>query len=194
MHAIILDEQAMSTASSQHSSPLSPRRDGRVGTTTIRWRREVPEAMRSLGALANADYADIVTATIDETPAEPEQVVHAALKGLPRGLLFLTPFVQRVFLGLRLQLRPSPDHLLGWRIADRGEHWMRIEAASWFLTGHVVMHVDEGRVSLASFIRYDRRLAAFVWPPVSLIHRQVALALVRSAIRASDQARGSSDV
>jgi hypothetical protein len=112
-----------------------------------------------------------------------EQLFGAALKNVPRGLLLLTPFVQRVLLGLRLQLRPSPDHLLGWKIADRGETWVRIEAASWFLTGHVVMQLDRGELSFASFIRYDRRLAAFVWPPVSLIHRQVALALVRAATR-----------
>lgn len=174
----------MSTASSQHSTCLSTYRDGRADTSTVRWRREVPGAISSLGALANADYADIVTATISETPADLEQLINAALKGVPRGLLVLIPFVQRVLLGLRLELRPSPDHLLGWKIADRGENWIRIEAASWFLTGHVVMHGDEGQLSFASFIRYDRRLAAFVWPPVSLIHRQVALALVRSGIRA----------
>jgi hypothetical protein len=174
----------MSTAS-QHSGPVSPRRDRRAATSTVRWRREVPEAIRSLGALANADYADIVTATIDETPNRaPEQLIHAVLKGMPRGLLFFIPLVQRVFLGLRLKLRPSPDRLLGWQIADRGENWIRIEAASWFLTGHVVMHLDEGQLSFASFVRYDRRLAALVWPPISLIHRQVALALVRSATRA----------
>lgn len=177
----------MSTASSQHSDPLSPRRDRRAATSTVRWRRGAPEAIRSLGALANADYADIVTATIDVTPAEPEQVIHATLNDLPRGLRLLIPFVQRVFLGLRLKLRPSPDHLLGWKIADRGENWIRIEAASWFLTAHVVMHVDKGRISFASFIRYDRRPAALVWPPVSLIHRQVALALIRSAIEHTDQ-------
>jgi hypothetical protein len=181
----------MSAASSPHSSPRTPRRDKRAGLSTVRWRREVPEAIRSLGALANADYADIVTATINERPAEPERLIDAALKGVPRGLLLLIPFVQRVFLGLRLDLRPSPDRVLGWKIADRGDHWMRIEAASWFLTGHVVMHADEGQLSFASFIRYDRPLAAFVWPPVSLIHRQVALALVRGAIRAKDQDPGS---
>jgi hypothetical protein len=174
----------MPTASPQHSNPLSPRRDRRAATSTVRWQREVPEAIRPLGALANADYADIVTATIDEAPAEPEQLIDATLKGVPRGLLLFIPFAQRVFLGLRLELRPSPDHLLGWKIADRGENWIRIEAASWFLTCHVVMHGEDGQLSLASFIRYDRRLAALVWPPVSLIHRQVALALARSATRA----------
>jgi hypothetical protein len=146
------------------------------------WGREVPEAIRSLALLADADYADIVTATIDETSSKTrDQLIHAALKGVPGGLLILIPFVQQGVLGLRLKLRPSPDHLLGWKIADRGENWVRIEAASWFMTGHVVMHIDEGRLSFASFIRYDRWLARLVWPPVSLIHRQVALALVRSA-------------
>jgi hypothetical protein len=174
----------MSTASSQHSDPVSSRRDGRGDVSSVRWQREVPEAIRSLGALADADYADVVTATTDAAPADPEQMIQAALKGVPRGLLVLVPLVQRAVLGLRLQLRASPDRLLGWKIADRGENWIRIEAASWFLTGHVVMHLDGDQLSFASFIRYDRRLAALVWPPVSLIHRQVALALVRSAIQA----------
>jgi hypothetical protein len=173
----------MPAAASQHSDPRSARRDGPTGASTVRWRREVPEAIRFLGALADSDYADIVTATVDQTPTDPEQVVHATVNGLPRWLPLLIAFVQRVFLGLRLKLRPSPDRILGWQIADREENWIRIEAASWFLPGHVVMHVDEGQVSLASFIRYDRRLAAFVWPPVSLIHRQVALALIRRGIQ-----------
>lgn len=175
----------MSAAPPQRPNSLSARHDGRTGTSTVRWQREVPDAIRSLGALTDADYADIVTATMDDTPSgTPEQLIHTALKSMPRALLLFIPFVQRVFLGLRLKLRSSPDHLLGWKIADRGENWIRIEAASWFLTGHVVMHIDEGHMSFASFIRYDRRLAALVWPPVSLIHRQVALALVRRGIQA----------
>ncbi len=175
-------------STSPHSDRLSPHRDSRAAISTVRWRREVPEAIRTLGALAGADYADIVTATIGETPADPEQVVHEALNGVPRGLLLLIQFVQRIFLGFRLELRPSPDHLLGWKIADRGENWIRIETGSWFMTAHVVMHVDAGQISLASFIRYDRWLAAFLWPPVCLIHRQVGLTLVRRAIQVLDPA------
>jgi hypothetical protein len=106
------------------------------------------------------------------------------LGGVPRGVLLVTPFVQRVFLGLRLKLRPAPDRLLGWQVVARGENWLRIEAASWFLTGHVVMHADDETLSFASFIRYDRWLARVAWPPVSLVHRQVALALVRGAVHA----------
>lgn len=136
-----------------------------------------------LGALAGADHTDAVTATIGRTPAEPEQVVRQVLNGLPRGLPLLIRFVQRVFLGFRLELRDSPDHLIGWKIADRGENWIRIETGSWFMTAHVVMHIDDGQMSLATFIRYDRRPAALVWPPVCLIHRQVGLMLARRGIR-----------
>ncbi|HEY1689491.1 MAG TPA: hypothetical protein VGF95_11590 [Solirubrobacteraceae bacterium] len=172
----------MPATSPQHSRALSEHPDKRKAAASVYWGREIPEAIRALGALANANYADVVTATIDDTQGRtPEQLIHAALDGLPHSLLVLVPFIQRVFLGLRLKLRPSPDHLLGWKVADRSDNWVRIEAASWFLTGHVVMHLDEKQVSFASFIRYDRWPAAVVWPPISLIHRQVALALVRSA-------------
>jgi hypothetical protein len=180
-----LGEPRMSTVSTRHSRP--PARGDRrpAGASAVRWGREVPEAIRSLGALANADYADIVTATIDVAPDRTlDELIEATLKDVPRGLPVFVTIVQRAFLGLRLELRPSPDHLLGWKIADRGENWIRIEAASWFLTGHVVMQIDERELALASFVRYDRRLAAFVWPAISLIHRQVALTLARSAVQA----------
>jgi|ERR1700733_2257252 len=184
MYDTFLASRPMPTVSPEPPDPPPPCQDRHVAASTTRWQREVPEAIRTLGTLPNADYADIVTAAIDAAPAEPEQVIHETLRRMPRGLVLFIPFVQRVMLGLRLKLQPSPEYLLGWKIAERGDNWLRIEAASWFLTGHVVIHVDDRQISLASFIRYDRRLAAFVWPPVSLIHRQVALALVRGAVHA----------
>ena len=152
--------------------------------SSVRWHRNVPEVIRSLDTLACPDYADIVTARVSERSMTAEQWVRAMLRGVPCGLLIFVPLVQRVALGLRLELRSSPDYVLGWKIVDRGDNWLRVEAASWFLTGHVVVHVDDGQLSVASFIRYDRGPAALIWPPVSLIHRQVALALIRSAARA----------
>lgn len=176
----------MSTTLPPHSSSHGSRTRKRAAPPTVHWQRAVPDAIASLSALANPDYADIVTASVGGNVREktPQEWAEAALGGVPRALLLVVPAIQRAVLGLRLQLRPSPDHLLGWKIAERGENWIRIEAASWFMTGRVVMHGDDGQLSFASFIRYDRPLAAVVWPPVSLIHRQVALALVRSAVRA----------
>lgn len=151
---------------------------------TVRWQRTVPEPIGSLDTLVNPDYTDIVTTTISEAcNRTPEQWLSSMLEGVPRGLLSFVPLVQRVALGLRLERRASPDQVLGWKIADRGDNWMRLEAASWFLTGHVLVHVDHDQLSFVAFVRYDRPVAALIWPPVSLIHRQVALAFVRSAAK-----------
>ncbi len=174
----------MSPASTPHQNQAG--RDRRGAVAGVRWQRGVPDALRALDTIERPDYTDLVTGTVSETPGRtPEQWTRLMLKGLPRGLLLAVPLIQRVALGLRLELRPSPDHLIGWKIAERGENHVRIEAASWFLTGHVVVRVARRSTVLhATFVRYDRPPAALVWPPVSLIHRQVALALVRSVERA----------
>jgi hypothetical protein len=183
-----LTVKPMPTASSDHIHTPSPHGRRAPAAASVHWQREVPDGIRALGAIDNPDYADIVTATLEETPSgTPEQLIRATLQSVPRSLLLFVPFVQRVFLGLRLNLRPSPDRVLGWRIAVRDEKWVRIEADSWLLTGNVVMRLDEGDIFFATFIRYDHPFAAFVWPPISLIHRQVALILVRSATRLQSQ-------
>jgi hypothetical protein len=106
------------------------------------------------------------------------------LEDAPVLVRLIVPFAQRVVLGLRLEPRSSPDHPLGWKIADRGDGWVRIEAASWFMTAHLVAKIDGRQVSAATFVRYDRRIAALVWPPVSTLHRQVGVFLIRRALRA----------
>jgi hypothetical protein len=172
----------MSPASTPHQNQAG--RDRRGAVAGVRWQRGVPDALRALDTIESPDYTDLVTGTVSETPARtPEQWVRLMLNGIPRGLLVAVPLIQRVALGLRLERRASPDHIIGWKIAERGEKHIRIEAASWFLTGHVVIHIDHDQLSFATFVRYDRKLAAIIWPPVSLIHRQVALAVARSAER-----------
>jgi len=168
---------------SRSSRDRSPGRG--AASTSVRWRRDVPEAIRRLDTLDRVNYADIVTATVGEASVtSPEKWMRTTLKGAPRGLLPLVPLIQRFVLGLRLESRPSPDNLLGWKIADRDEKSIRLEASSWLLTGHILIHVDRGRLSFATFLRYDHPLAALIWPPVSLIHRQVALTIVRRAASA----------
>jgi len=152
---------------------------------SVLWQRNVPEAIRSHDTLANPDYADFFTATASKpTDKSPEQWVHAVVQGAPVLVRLVVPFAQRVVLGLHLEPRSSPEHPLGWQIADRGDGWVRIEAASWFMTAHIVSQVDEGRRSLATFIRYDRRIVALVWPPMSILHRWVGLVILRRAVRA----------
>jgi hypothetical protein len=107
------------------------------------------------------------------------------LEGAPYYIrLAIFGFAWRSFLGMRLGPSRSPDYISGLKIAARGEDWVRIEAASWMIVAVLVFKVDEARLSWASFVRYDRRLAALVWPAGSIVHRNVGFALMRRAVRA----------
>jgi hypothetical protein len=79
-------------------------------------------------------------------------------------------FIWRGILGLRLNSGPSTERVAGWKIADRGKDWIRLEASSWFLTVHLVSRVDDGHLSAGTFIRYDHPIAPLIWVPMSAVH------------------------
>ena len=148
---------------------------------TVVQQHNVPEAIRSLSTLASPDYVDLFTIATDRAAGRsPEQWARAAVEAA--GLA--GQFVWRVLCGLRLERRPSPDYVGGWKIADRGDRWIRSEAASWFMTAHIVVQVDDGQLSVATFVRYDRPIAALVWPPLSAGHRLAMPGLLRKTVRA----------
>jgi hypothetical protein len=149
---------------------------------TVFQQRNVPEAIRSLSTLASPDYVDLFTVPTDGAAGgSPEQWARAAVEDAA-GLG--GQFVWRVLCGLRLERRPSPAYVGGWKIADRGDSWIRLEAASWFMTAHIVVQVYDGQLSVATFIRYDRSMAALVWPPLSAGHRLLMPGLLRQTVRA----------
>ena len=90
----------------------------------------------------------------------------------------------RFVLGLRLGPRPSPDHILGWRIIDRRPDEMVCQLRSSFLNAYNTFRRVDGRLVWSTFVIYERPIARLIWPPVSLLHRPlVRIALRRAAIR-----------
>jgi hypothetical protein len=157
------------------SAPVSPK--------AVAWTRPVGANLRALSPLTPIDYSDLVVGQTDpQAERTPEQWAQVMLGGLPAPLLAMIPVVHRRVLGL--QVRAAPDRLLGWRIAGRDERWVRIEAEGRLIAANVVVSVEAGRLSFATFVRYEHRLASVVWPPVSLLHRLAAILLVRAAVRA----------
>lgn len=151
----------------------------------VRRQQPVPEAIRSLSAMADPDYVDVFTLTAaGACDWSPEQWARAMFGDVPSVTELA---IWRGLLGLRLTRRPSPDYVAGWKIADRGADWLRLEAGSWFLTGHFVVRTGEGQVSLATICQYDRRLAAWLWTPLSAVHRRLAPGLLLDAHRALQQ-------
>jgi hypothetical protein len=156
--------------------------------TTILQQRHVPETVRSLSTMASHDYVDLFTVTT--SAARDDSPERWARAGVDQAAGQAGQFVWRVLLGLRLEARPSRDLVAGWKIAGRGESHIVLEAASWCLTAQIVVLVGEGEVSVATFIRYDRPIAAFVWLPLSVGHRRAMPGLLRRAARILASKRG----
>src|SRR5437764_6085630 len=124
---------------------------------------EVAEPMRSAAAMPDADYVDVTVLQLEEAADwSPEEWARAALETAPAVRRFgFIPW--RVLLGLQLGPWPTPDHVHGWKIADRGDDWLRLETASWLMTCHAVVHVEDGQVSAALFVHYDHPITALWW-------------------------------
>jgi hypothetical protein len=157
-------------------------REGEHTVSTVVGLTNVPDTIRDLDTLASADYADLFTATTSgATEKSAEEWARAVLEGTPTGRS--APRLWRL-LGLGLGPTPSADFVQGWKIAARGENWIRIEASSWCMTAHAVLLVDDGHVSLALFVRYDRPIAALIWSAVSVMHRRAVPVMLRQALEA----------
>src|SRR5439155_6131045 len=103
-------------------------------------RRSIPETIASLSGLDRVDYADLFTAPVPGGSAE--HLARAALEHA-RFIRVFGPLVWQVALGLRLD-RSAPGRIAGWIVGGRGDTWVRLESASWFMTAHVLVHVEEG--------------------------------------------------
>ena len=144
---------------------------GAVGT------QHMPESVRALSSVPDVDYADHFTLAT-AADATPEQWARAMFGDVPS---IAEQLIWRGLLQLRLGPGRSPATVAGWRIGGHGPDWIRLEAASWFLTGNLIVRTADGRVSLSTVLRYDRRLGHRVWPPLSAVHRRLVPGVLRGA-------------
>ena len=148
---------------------------------SVTQQRTIPGVIRSLSRMDSPDYIDLFTvATNEAADASPERWSRTAFEDVA-GLG--GQFIWRGVLGLRLKSRPWTERVGGWKIGDRGEDWIRLEASSWFLTAHLVIRLDDEHLSAGTFIRYDRPIAALIWVPVSAVHRRLMPGLLRQTVR-----------
>lgn len=146
--------------------------------------QEIPEGIRRLCPF-DPDYADLFVAPVPDAPASsPERWARATMEGAPAVGRFLA---WRVLCHLRLQ--SSPEHIAGWRVADRRDNWIRVEASSWSMTANIVFKIDEDRVLFGTFIRYQHPGGKAIWTPVSAVHRAVAPEFLRGGMRRILRAR-----
>ncbi len=141
---------------------------------------KIPRVIRSLSGMESPDYIDVFTVTTNgAADASPEQWSHTAIEDVA-GLG--GQFIWRGVLGLRLKSRPSTERVGGWKIAGRGEDWIRLEASSWCLTAHLVIRQHDQHLSMGTFIRYHRPIAALIWRPASAVHRRLMPGLLHQTV------------
>ena len=125
---------------------------------------------------------------IDVAPADDrsaEQWARAAWEGAPAPLRWFIVTGWRLVLRLRLGPRPSPDHILGWKILERRADETVCQLRSSFLNAYNTFRRVEDRLVWSTFVIYDRPIAKVIWPPVSLLHRPLVRVALRQASRQS---------
>ncbi len=135
----------------------------------------VTAEVRAVGTLAGRDYAaawEVMVAGGDTRSAE--QWVRATFEGAPRALRVFIVVGWTAGLGLRLGPRPSADHVLGWKIVTKAPDLIVLSVPSVMLgTAHLLLRVEEPRVVLASFVRYEKRGARALWLVVTPLHHRI---------------------
>jgi hypothetical protein len=146
------------------------------------------------GSAYNYDYTDSFEAgLVPGDRRSPEQWARAVFEGAPRPIRWLLVAGFRFGLGLRFGPRASAEHVLGWAIVERAHDSVTVQAQSWFLTSRLVFRTDGSRGAQSTFVRYDRPIAALLWPPVAILHRQIVPRLVaRAATHTADASMAGS--
>jgi hypothetical protein len=138
--------------------------------------RNIPEVIRSLSGMDSPDYIDLFTVTTNgAADASPEQWSRTAIEDVVRRSIHLA----------RPRSAAGVAAFVG-AVAIRSPiaaGWIRLEASSWFLTAHLVTRLDDGHLSVGTFIRYDRPIAALIWVPASAVHRRAMPGLLLQTVR-----------
>ena len=140
---------------------------------------DAPTAARARTTVEDPDYLDLYTLATDAGAWSAERWARAMFEevgGVRAQAIWRT-------LGLRVDPRPSPDRVAGWRIDGRGEGWVRLHATSWWGRAQLIVERGPGHVSLTTVMAYDRPAGRAIWGPTSAVHRRVVPGLLRDTRR-----------
>ncbi len=120
------------------------------------------------------DYRDRFEVAIRSTDTRTaEQWLRAVFEDAPRPMRWFLLLGWRGVLGLRLGPRPSPDHILGWRIASEEPDEVRLELHSALMKAQLALRLSSSTAVWSTNVSYTQPLARPLWAAVGVIHRQV---------------------
>ena len=148
-------------------------------------RRVQPDqAIRMTSTLQDADYTDsFEVRTGDGDSRSGERWARDALEGMPVALRWLVLIGWKAVLGLRLGPAASPEHVLGWQIADSTPTALLLEARSPLLVAQLAFRPTDSEMTWGTFVQFERSLGRVVWLAVGLLHRRIVPYVLGRAAR-----------
>jgi hypothetical protein len=142
----------------------------------------VPGGVAAIDAVAQPGWAKAWDLPSPNARAlTPEQWVRATWEDASGFLRWFLPIGWAGILRLRLGPRPSPEHILGWRISASGVGSITVEARSRVLTGYNIVVVNESAIVWVTLVRFDKRIGGLAWAVIAPAHRLLlAYALKRA--------------
>jgi Protein of unknown function (DUF2867) len=130
----------------------------------------------------SADYRDRFEVSIPGADRRTaEQWMRAVFEDAPRPVRWFLLLGWRGVLGLRLGPRPSPDHILGWWIAEMSPEEVHLELYSALMKAQLTLHVSSSTAVWSTDVSYTKPLARPLWAAVGVIHRQIVPSLLGRA-------------
>lgn len=135
--------------------------------------------------LQQADYLDVFEITVAESDTRtPEMLAREALEQSAPPIREGIRFAHKAFLLFQLAQANSPQHVLGWRIAESTSDAVRLEADSPLMEGTLILrraNASTGQLITALHYKH-RRAAAAIWRAIGPIHRTAAPYLMNKAV------------
>lgn len=136
------------------------------------------------------DRFEVAIPRVDTRTAE--QWFRAIFEDAPCPVRWFLLLGWRGVLGLRLGPRPSPDYILGWRIASREAEEVRLELYSALMEAQLTLHLAGSAAVWNTNVSYTQPLARPLWATVGVIHRRIVPYLLRRAASLPQPATHSS--
>jgi hypothetical protein len=134
-------------------------------------RVDVPKSARILQDLEEVAYscAFEVNSPSPNNRA-PEQWLRVIFEDAPAPFRWFVVAGWVVVLRLRLELRASSDHILGWRIVDRTSSAIVIGVEGPLLSARQVIQVDDDRLTHTTIVHHNRPAARVLWAVAAPLH------------------------
>jgi hypothetical protein len=128
------------------------------------------------------DYEDRFEVAISRMDARTaEQWFRTVFEDAPHPLRWFLLLGWRGVLGLHLGPRPSPDYILGWRIAAKKPEEVRLELHSAFMQAQLTLRLSSSLAVWRTHVLYTHPLARPLWAVAGVIHRRLVPYLLRRA-------------